>query len=141
MISPPAPPTFPTLDELLGLELRERPVKHTGLLYELLGGSPAPLHDDAQAQPEKYPPEDREFLERVVARGPAARGSLSCGCASEHWDLSEEEQRRLDRLTLIFATAKRIEPPARLLRRPPHKKKREAAARPVTEMPAFWWLR
>lgn len=136
----PLPPRFPTLEELLGVELQEPPVKHTGLLYELLGGSPLPIYEDAQAQPEKYPPEDREFLERVITKGPAARGSLACGCSSEHWDLNEEDRQRLDRLTLIFATANRIEPPARPLRRT-LRKKPKAPERSVTELPAFWWLR
>lgn len=136
----PLPPRFPTLEELLGVELQEPPVKHTGLLYELLGGSPAPIYEDAQAQPEKYTSEDREFLERVMAKGPATRGSLSCGCSSEHWDLSEEDRRRLDRLTLTFATATRIEAPARPLRRTAPKKPK-APERSVTEMPTFWWLK
>jgi hypothetical protein len=99
-----------------------------------------PIYEDAQAQPEKYPAEDREFLERVIAKGPAARGKLECGCSSEHWDVNEEERQRLDRLTLIFATAKRIEPSARPLRRVLPKKPK-TPERVVTEMPEFWWLR
>lgn len=98
-----------------------------------------PIFEDAQAHPEKYAPEDRGFLEQLAARGPAARGRLSCGCSSEHWDLSEEELHRLDRLTLIFATAKRIEPPPA----PPRRRveKRPLPERRVVDLPAFWWLR
>jgi hypothetical protein len=99
-----------------------------------------PIYEDAQAQPEKYTPEDREFLERVVAKGPATHGRLTCGCHSEHWDLPEEERRRLDSLTLTFATAARIEAPTQALRRTMPKKPK-APERSVTEMPSFWWLK
>jgi hypothetical protein len=118
-------------------------VKHTGLLYELLGGSPMPIYNDAQAHPEKYRPEDVAVLEAVVRRGPAARSSLSCGCPSEHWDLSDEERRRIDQMTYDFATAKRIDPPPVMRRhvRVEKKKAKEEPAVPITDMPSFWWLK
>ena len=137
---PPEPPRFPTLEELLGVELQEPPPKHTGLLYELLGGSPMPIYNDAQASPDKYQPEDVELLERIVARGPKARGSLACGCPAEHWEMSEAERRRLDQMTMTFATAKRIDPPP-IVRPAVRKKVREVESTPITDMPSFWWLK
>lgn len=130
------------MEELLGLELATQPKKHTGLLYELLGGAPMPIYNDAQEHPEKYTPEDITLLESVISRGPAARGSLACGCPSEHWDLSDEERHRLDQMTLTFATAKRIDPPLAMRRhraaKTPKPMKKEAA---VTDLPSYWWLK
>lgn len=140
--SPPYPPRIPTFEELLGVELQEAPrEKHTGFLYELLGGSPMPIYNDAQTHPEKYAPEDLVLLEAIISRGPAARGSMSCGCPSEHWELNEEERKRLDQMTLTFATADRIEPhPVFKRHRPAPPPKRGSAIR-ATELPAYWWLK
>ena len=139
--APPQPPKFPTLEELLGVELQAQPQKHTGLLYELLGGSPMPIYNDVQTNPEKYQPEDVEFVARIVARGPQAKSNLSCGCPSEHWDLSEGEKHRLDQMTLTFATAKRIEPPPTRQQPMAKKKAKETPTSPITKMPLFWWLK
>lgn len=139
--SPPYPPRMPSFEELLGVELQAKPVKHTGLLYELLGGSPMPIYNDAQAHPEKYQPEDIAALEAVISRGPAARGSLSCGCPSEHWELNDAERHRLDQMTLTFATAKRIEPPAAMRRHTPARAPKKVKETVAEEMPSFWWLK
>lgn len=117
-------------------------MKHSGLLYELLGGSPMPIYNDVHANPEKYQPEDVALLETVLQRGPARRGSLDCGCPSEHWDLSEVERKRLDQMAFTFATAPRIEPPPVVRRRPPTKPvKRAPPPAPVTELAPYWWLK
>lgn len=137
----PAPPKFQTFEELLGLELQPLPVeRHTGFLYELLGGSPMPIYNDAQAHPEKYRPEDLTLLDAVIGRGPARRGSLTCGCPSEHWDLSPDERKRLDQMTLTFATAERIEPPV-VLRRRPVLQSMKKQADPIEGLPSFWWMK
>lgn len=138
----PKPPKFPTFEELLGLELQPLPTqKHTGLLYELLGGSPTPIYNDAQAHPEKYTPEETALLEVIISRGPVQRGNLTCGCPSEHWDLSEVERQCLDQMTLTFATADRIKPAAVPHRRAPTKKLEKQAMPSMEALPAFWWLK
>lgn len=99
-----------------------------------------PIYHDALANPEKYQPEDVAALEAVVSRGPAARSSLSCGCPSEHWDLSDAERKRLDQMVMTFATARRIEPPASMRRRIPPKA-RKVKEVSTSDMPAFWWMK
>ena len=99
-----------------------------------------PIYNDVQVSPDKYQPEDVELLERVVARGPKARGSLACGCPAEHWEMSETERQRLDQMTMTFATARRIDPP-QITRPVVRKKVREVESTPITNMPSFWWLK
>jgi hypothetical protein len=125
LIQPPTFPKFPTIEELLALEVAEKPTqKRTGFFYELLGGSPIALYDDTLKNPERYLPEERQLLEMIMHRG-----------AQPNWGLNAEENAALDRMAFTFLTSKKTEIPV-----PKPAPKPVVAKKPLPELQPYWWL-
>jgi hypothetical protein len=67
-LSPPEPPKFPTLEELVEQDRRiSTPSVRRGLFQELLQGRPEEMYVDSLEHPEKYSDELRTLLTEMVS--------------------------------------------------------------------------
>jgi hypothetical protein len=129
-----------TFEVLIPHELGEAP-KPQGLFSALLKDHVEILATDAIEEPEKYNPEAVELLNEML------------GGKKSPQSLTDSERRLLDQATLDFATytprKQAVPAPSRAL---PARAAKETESTedaepipgvdvPVTEAPAFWWLR
>lgn len=127
-----------TMEVLLPSESPE-PVQPQGLFNGLMRGHVEILAQDILDHPERYSPEALTLVQQILER----QKSLET--------LAPSERSVLDRATLDFATF--VPPSVKHERKPPPPKPRvrtQVAAVeepvpgvdvPVTEMPAYWWLK
>lgn len=142
-IQPPMPPAFPTFSELVEEEAKKTPTMRKKLtdLFDGTLGDLTPLVSDYQRNPEKYGAEAQELLEQLMH-----------GCKSLE-RLNQSERLALNIATMDYHQPSRPKPaPAKMAKRSatrskkPRKAKKRAEPRPgldvpVTELPAYWWLR
>lgn len=138
-IQPPMPPAFPAFEELVAEDAQRQPptAKKLSDLFDGTLGDLTLLVSDYQRSPEKYGEAEQALLEQLM------HGSKSLG------RLSSSERLILNMATLNYHQADRPQrvrkpdPPRKPTRAKPRKRQepRPGLDVPVTELPAYWWLR